>query len=126
VITDLVAGQIAFLMDSVVSAQPHIGDGKVRPLAVSGASRSPSLPERAHLRRGRHHRHGLQQLVRRLRARRAPPPEIVQRLNRELNAIAARARRGASAWSAPAPSPAGGTPSSSSRPTGTSARAGSR
>ena len=29
VITDLVAGQIAYLMDSIVSAQPHIADGKV-------------------------------------------------------------------------------------------------
>jgi tripartite-type tricarboxylate transporter receptor subunit TctC len=45
VITDLVAGQIAFLMDSIVSAQPHIRDGKVRALAVSGAKRSPSLPQ---------------------------------------------------------------------------------
>jgi tripartite-type tricarboxylate transporter receptor subunit TctC len=45
VITDLVAGQIAFLMDSIVSAQPHIRDGKVKALAVSGAKRSPSLPQ---------------------------------------------------------------------------------
>ncbi|MBU6272891.1 MAG: tripartite tricarboxylate transporter substrate binding protein [Betaproteobacteria bacterium] len=45
VITDLVSGQIAFLMDSVVSAQPHIRDGKVRALAVSGERRSPSLPD---------------------------------------------------------------------------------
>jgi tripartite-type tricarboxylate transporter receptor subunit TctC len=45
VITDLVAGQIAFLMDSVVSAQSHIQDGKVRPLAVSGRQRIASLPQ---------------------------------------------------------------------------------
>lgn len=45
VITDLVAGQIAFLMDSVVSAQSHIRDGKVRPLAVSGRQRIASLPQ---------------------------------------------------------------------------------
>ena len=44
VIPDLVAGQIAFLMDSIVSAQTHIRDGKVRALAVSGARRSDSLP----------------------------------------------------------------------------------
>ncbi|MGA1272107.1 MAG: Bug family tripartite tricarboxylate transporter substrate binding protein, partial [Burkholderiaceae bacterium] len=44
VITDLVAGQIAFLMDSVVSAQTHIRDGKVKPLAVTGTKRSHSLP----------------------------------------------------------------------------------
>ncbi len=45
VITDLVAGQIAFLMDSVVSAQTHIRDGKVKPLAVTGTKRSQSLPQ---------------------------------------------------------------------------------
>ena len=45
VITDLVTGQIAFLMDSVVSAQSHIRDGKVRPLAVSGHQRIASLPQ---------------------------------------------------------------------------------
>jgi tripartite-type tricarboxylate transporter receptor subunit TctC len=44
VIPDLIAGQIAFLMDSIVSAQIHIKDGKVRALAVSGAKRSSSLP----------------------------------------------------------------------------------
>ncbi|NCW98513.1 MAG: tripartite tricarboxylate transporter substrate binding protein, partial [Betaproteobacteria bacterium] len=42
---DLVAGQIAFLMDSVVSAQTHIRDGKVKPLAVTGTRRSESLPQ---------------------------------------------------------------------------------
>jgi len=45
VITDLVAGQIAFLMDSIVSAQPYVREGRVRPLAVSGAERSSSLPQ---------------------------------------------------------------------------------
>lgn len=45
VVPDLIAGQIAFLMDSIVSAQPHIRDGKVRALAVSGAKRSVSLPD---------------------------------------------------------------------------------
>jgi tripartite-type tricarboxylate transporter receptor subunit TctC len=44
VIPDLIAGQISFLMDSIVSAQLHIRDGKVRALAVSGAKRSSSLP----------------------------------------------------------------------------------
>jgi tripartite-type tricarboxylate transporter receptor subunit TctC len=45
VIPDLITGEIAFLMDSVVSAQTHIKDGKVKPLAVSGAQRSASLPQ---------------------------------------------------------------------------------
>lgn len=45
VVTDLIAGQITFLMDSIVSAQTHIKDGRVRALAVTGAQRSPSLPD---------------------------------------------------------------------------------
>ena len=44
VITDLIAGQITFLMDSIVSAQTHVAAGRVRPLAVSGIKRSASLP----------------------------------------------------------------------------------
>jgi tripartite-type tricarboxylate transporter receptor subunit TctC len=45
VIPDLVAGQILFLMDSAVSAQPHIRDGRVKALAVSGTQRLSSLPQ---------------------------------------------------------------------------------
>lgn len=44
VINDLVSGQIAFLMDSVVSAQPNLRDGRVRALAVTGNRRSSVLP----------------------------------------------------------------------------------
>jgi tripartite-type tricarboxylate transporter receptor subunit TctC len=44
VIPDLIGGQITFLMDSIVSAQTHIKDGKVRALGVSGTKRSSSLP----------------------------------------------------------------------------------
>ncbi|MCE2660133.1 MAG: tripartite tricarboxylate transporter substrate binding protein [Rubrivivax sp.] len=75
VITDLVAGQIAFLMDSIVSAQPHIKDGKVRPLAVTGARRSPSLPQVPTMAEV-----GVPNLV-------LSTQDIVQRLNRELNAL---------------------------------------
>ncbi len=88
VITDLVAGQIAFLMDSIVSAQPHIKDGKVRALAVTGAKRSPSLPQVPTMAEV-----GVPNLVlSNWFGFFAPPgtaPEIVQRLNRELNAIVA-------------------------------------
>lgn len=86
VMTDLVAGQIGFLMDSVVSAQPHIAAGRVRPLAVSGAKRSASLPNVPTL---------TEQGVPGMEfgnwfgffAPAGTPPDIVQRLNRELNAI---------------------------------------
>jgi tripartite-type tricarboxylate transporter receptor subunit TctC len=45
VMTDLISGQITFLMDSIVSAQSHLKDGKVRALAVTGPRRSTSLPQ---------------------------------------------------------------------------------
>jgi tripartite-type tricarboxylate transporter receptor subunit TctC len=86
VITDLVAGQIAFLMDSIVSAQPHIRDGKVRALAVTGAKRSGSLPAVPTFTES-----GIPGMEFSnwfgLFAPAGTPPEIVARLNRELNAI---------------------------------------
>ena len=85
VITDLVAGQIAFLMDSIVSAQPHIADGKVKPLAVSGARRSASAPTVPTFAEA-----GIAGMDFSnwfgVFAPPGTPAEIVQRLNRELNA----------------------------------------
>jgi tripartite-type tricarboxylate transporter receptor subunit TctC len=86
VITDLIAGQITFLMDSIVSAQTHIRDGKVRALAVTGTRRSSSLPDVptfAEL--------GVPGLAFSnwfgVFVPAGTPPELVQRLNRELNTI---------------------------------------
>jgi tripartite-type tricarboxylate transporter receptor subunit TctC len=86
VITDLVAGQIAFLMDSIVSAQPHVKDGKVRPLAVSGARRSPSMPLVPTFAEA-----GVPNLELAnwfgFFAPPGTPADVVQRLNREINTI---------------------------------------
>ncbi len=101
VITDLIAGQIAFLMDSIVSAQTHVAAGRVRPLAVSGLKRSASLPNVPTF---------AEQGVPGMDfsnwfgvfAPAGAPADVVARLNRELNAIvkdpevvAALARSGA-------------------------------
>ena len=108
VITDLIAGQITFLMDSIVSAQTHIAAGRVRPLAVSGAKRSAALAgvptfEEIGV-KGMDFSNWFGVF-----APAGASPEIVARLNRELNAIvkdpevvAALARSGAEV--------AGGTP----------------
>ncbi len=86
VMTDLMAGQITFLMDSIVSAQSHIHDGKVRALAVTGAKRStslPNVPTFAEL--------GVPGLAFNnwfgVFAPAGTPPDVVQRLNREINTI---------------------------------------
>jgi tripartite-type tricarboxylate transporter receptor subunit TctC len=86
VITDLVAGQIAFLMDSIVSAQPHIKDGKVRALAVSGAKRSGSLPQVPTFGEVGVPNMELSNWFG-FFAPPGTPAEVVQRLNRELNTI---------------------------------------
>lgn len=42
---DVMSGQVTMIFDSIVSAQPHLKSGKVRPLGVSGTRRSPLAPE---------------------------------------------------------------------------------
>lgn len=86
VIPDLVTGQITFLMDSIVSAQTHIKDGRVKPLAVSGAVRSKSLPDVPTFKEigvtGMEISNWFGMF-----APAGTPAEIVQRINREVNAI---------------------------------------
>jgi tripartite-type tricarboxylate transporter receptor subunit TctC len=86
VITDLVAGQIGFLMDSIVSAQTHIKDGKVRPLAVSGSRRSGSLPNVPTFAEAGVPGMDFSNWFG-VFAPPGTPAEVVQRLNRELNTI---------------------------------------
>jgi tripartite-type tricarboxylate transporter receptor subunit TctC len=108
VITDLVSGQIAFLMDSVVSAQTHVRDGKVRPLAVTGAKRSASLPNVPTFAEvGVPGMDGSNWFG--VFAPAGTPPEIVQRLNREFNA-ALRAPDVLERLDRSGAEPAGGTP----------------
>jgi len=87
VITDLVSGQIGFLMDSLVSAQTHIRSGKVRPLAVTGMRRSPTLPQVPTFAEA-----GVpgMELVSNWFGLFAPagtPADVLNRLNREINAM---------------------------------------
>jgi tripartite-type tricarboxylate transporter receptor subunit TctC len=44
-IVDLVAGRISVTSASAISTMPHVRAGRLRPLAVSSAKRSPSVPE---------------------------------------------------------------------------------
>ena len=87
VITDLAAGQIGFLMDSIVSAQPHIKDGRVRALAVSGAKRSASLPNVPTFAEANISGMDISNWFG-VFAPPGTPNEIVMRLNKEINLVA--------------------------------------
>jgi tripartite-type tricarboxylate transporter receptor subunit TctC len=44
-ISDLLGGHIPIMFDSTIAIMPHIKSGKVKPLAISSAQRSPLLPD---------------------------------------------------------------------------------
>ncbi|MBX9700686.1 MAG: tripartite tricarboxylate transporter substrate binding protein [Acetobacteraceae bacterium] len=44
-VTDLVAGNVPVMCDSIPSALPHLRSGRARALAVTGARRMPAVPE---------------------------------------------------------------------------------
>jgi tripartite-type tricarboxylate transporter receptor subunit TctC len=44
-LTDLIGGQIDFMVDTMISAMPFIASNKIRALAVTGKTRSPVLPD---------------------------------------------------------------------------------
>ena len=44
-VTDLLGGQVESMFDNAPSALPHIKAGKLRPIAVTSAQRSPFLPD---------------------------------------------------------------------------------
>lgn len=43
--TDLIAGNIPLMMDSLTAALPHVRDGRARALGITSARRSPLLPD---------------------------------------------------------------------------------
>lgn len=44
-ISDLLGGHIPVMFDSTIAIMPHIKSGKVKPIAISSAKRSPLLPD---------------------------------------------------------------------------------
>lgn len=87
-ITDLVAGNVPVMMDSVASALPQILGGRARPLAVAQPRRLPQLPELPTI--GEtispgYEAAGWSGLV----APAATPPEIVRRISDDIRAILA-------------------------------------
>ena len=83
--TDLIGGQVQLMFDTTQASIPHIKGGKVRALAVTTAARSgllPDLPTVGEFVAGYEASGSFG-----FGAPRGTPPEIVDRLNREINAV---------------------------------------
>jgi len=88
-ITDLVGGQVQMMFTLVHSSLPHVRAGRIRILAVTGATRSPQFPEAPTFRE-----QGIDFMddVDAWYAVMAPgktPPDLVAKLNADVNAVMA-------------------------------------
>ena len=83
-ITDLISGQVQVLFSDVPGALPHIRSGALRPLAVTTASRSAFLPDVPSV--GETVSGYASSTWYGTGVPKGTPPEIVERLSREINA----------------------------------------
>jgi tripartite-type tricarboxylate transporter receptor subunit TctC len=81
---DLMAGHVQVVFDSMVSVLPHVQGGRVRALAVTSKTRSPLLPD---LPAVAETLPGYEAIIWfGVGVPRGTPPEVIARLNREINA----------------------------------------
>lgn len=86
--TDVIAGQVPFMVDSVGAGSGHIAAGRLRALAVTTRERSARLPDvPTAIELGLEDRDYLAWYA--FMAPRGVPGEVVERLNAEINAIVA-------------------------------------
>jgi tripartite-type tricarboxylate transporter receptor subunit TctC len=83
-LNDLLGGQVQVMFDGVVSSIGHIRGGSLRPLAVTTMTRSEALPDIPTV--GEFVPGYEASAVQGIGAPRNTPPEIVDRLNKEINA----------------------------------------
>jgi tripartite-type tricarboxylate transporter receptor subunit TctC len=107
-IQDLIGGQVDMMFDNLSSIGPHIRQGRVKALAVSGAQRSPTFPQLPTLAQA-----GLKDYAMTawggIVAPTGTPREVVQKLNQEINKILSDpglAERWATLAFEPTPAPA--------------------
>jgi len=82
-ITSTIGGHTPVLFTSISTAAGHVKQGTVRPLAVTGAQRSPALPEVPTLAESGAPDQD-SEIIAGLLVPGGTPPEIVDRLNREI------------------------------------------
>jgi len=86
--TDLLAGTVPMAMPGTAGMVGHIKAGKLRPLATSGATRSPQLPEVPTLAEAGIAGYSAYVWMG-LLAPKGTPPAVIERLHRELKAVMA-------------------------------------
>jgi tripartite-type tricarboxylate transporter receptor subunit TctC len=85
-LTDVLGGRVPVMFDGVITSLPHIKSGKLRPIAVASLTRSPLLPDVPTMTEAGlpgFEAVGLAAIL----APAGTPPEIVNKLNREIGAI---------------------------------------
>jgi tripartite-type tricarboxylate transporter receptor subunit TctC len=83
-LTDMLGGQVQVMFDALPSSIEHVRSGKLRALAVTTAARSPALPDIPTL---GDFVPGFEASVwQGIGAPKSTPPEIVEKLNKEINA----------------------------------------
>lgn len=87
-VTDLIGGQVQSMFDNAPSAMPHILGGRLRPLAITSAQRSPLLPDVPTVAESGYAGFDVQSWFG-LALPRGTPQPIVDRLNAELTKVLA-------------------------------------
>jgi len=88
-ITDLVSGQVHLAMDAIPSGLPHVKEGRVKGLAVTGSHRSPLAPEIPTLAESGVPNFSVMSWFG-LYAPRGLPPELQRKINEEVIKVMAR------------------------------------
>jgi tripartite-type tricarboxylate transporter receptor subunit TctC len=83
---DLLAGHVALMFNNLISAVPNVQAGKLRALAVTGATRTPALPELPTIAEAGVHGYEASTWYA-MFSPAATPPAIVERLHRDVAGI---------------------------------------
>lgn len=82
----LLGGQVTMIFDTIGTSIPHIKAGQIRPLGISSDHRSPALPDVPTIAESGYPGFNLVPWFA-IWAPAGTPPEIVQKLNQEINAV---------------------------------------
>ncbi len=104
---DLLGGQVQLMFENIATAHPHIKAGKVRALGVTSRARNPSLPEVPTIAESGVPGYASEPWYT-VSAPRGTPPEVLRKLNADLNAVL-RSTDLAQRWESLGVTPLGGS-----------------